>query len=94
MKLQRTYGTRERQPTGHESREGTILVLSAVVLVVVLAFVSFTVDFGMITVTKGQLQNAADSAALAATQELVRSYGPGSTVSASTAATRLANRFA
>lgn len=87
MKTHRCNRIRVQQPDRTESRKGAILVLAAVVLVVVLAFVSFTVDFGMITVTKGQLQNAADSAALAATQELMRSFGPGSTVSGSTAAT-------
>lgn len=91
MRAHRIDSSRVNQPDRHESRKGTILVLSAVMLVVVLAFVSFTVDFGMITVTKGQLQNAADSAALSATQELMRSYGPGSTVSSSTAASSAQN---
>ncbi len=70
-----------------KTRKGAILVLSAFVLTIILTFAAFTVDFGMITVTKGQIQNAADSAAHAAALELSRSFGPGSTVTAGTAAT-------
>lgn len=47
--------------------------------------VTVAVDFGLINVTKGQIQNAADSAALAAMQELVKGIGPGATVSSNTA---------
>lgn len=66
-------------------RRGAILVLSVFVLAIVMGFAAFTVDFGMITITQGQLQNAADSAAHAATLELSRSFGAGATVSNSTA---------
>tara|TARA_R110002072_G_scaffold303142_1_gene495868 strand:- start:152983 stop:154152 length:1170 start_codon:yes stop_codon:yes gene_type:complete len=54
-------------------REGGILVLSAAVLVMVLAFASFTVDIGWIALTLAQMHNACDAAALAGATEL----GPG-----------------
>lgn len=57
-------------------RRGGILVLAAVMLVVVIAFAAFTIEYGMITVTQGQLQNAADSASHAAMLEYSRSIGP------------------
>ena len=45
---------------------GVIIVLSAVMLVVVCAMLALAVDVGYIMLTRGQLQNTADSAALAA----------------------------
>ena len=48
-------------------------MLSAGVLVMVLAFASFTVDIGWITLTLAQMHNACDAAALAGATEL----GPG-----------------
>ncbi len=60
------------------NRKGAILVIAAVLISVVLAFAAFTVDFGMITVTKGQVQNAA-------TQELLRAFGPDASLSAAEA---------
>jgi Ca-activated chloride channel family protein len=46
-------------------RRGSMIVLSALLLVVVIAFVAFAVDLSFISMTKSQLQNAADSASLA-----------------------------
>ena len=66
-------------------RKGSVLPLAAIAMTVVLTFAAFTVDFGMITMTKGQAQNAADSAAHAAALELSRSFGPGATVSSEAA---------
>ncbi|MDA1014796.1 MAG: Tad domain-containing protein [Planctomycetota bacterium] len=59
-----------------ERRAGTILVLAAALLVMVFAFVTFTVDVGYITLTKSKLQSATDSATFAAAQELSRGLGP------------------
>ncbi len=39
--------------------------MSAILLVVVFAFVAFTIDVGQLAMTKGELQNAADSASMA-----------------------------
>ncbi len=51
-------------------RRGAIAALSAVIMVVMLGFVAFTVDVGYIQLTKTQLQTAADAAALAAAMEI------------------------
>ena len=57
-------------------RRGSILVLSAAMLVAIFAFTSFTVDVGLITVTKAQLESAADASSLAASLELSQGLGP------------------
>lgn len=56
-----------------ELRRGNILALTALFLSAVLAFTAFTVDIGFITLTKTQMQAAADAAALAASMELTSS---------------------
>ncbi len=61
-------------------RRGTILILTVAMLLITLGIAAFTVDFGVLNVTKGQIQNAADSAAHAASQELVKALGPGATL--------------
>ncbi len=58
-------------------RRGVVLVFAAVMLLISFAFAAFVVDFGMVTLTKGQMQNAGDAAAHAATLEIARSFGPG-----------------
>ena len=60
--------TEKRSPS--ENRRGVIIVLSAILLVVMLGFVAFTVDIGNVQLTRTQLQSAADAAALAAAIEL------------------------
>jgi len=55
------------------------------VIAITFAFAAFTVDFGMIALTKAQMQNAADSSAHAAVQEVARSFGPGREISVSDA---------
>ncbi|HUQ71229.1 MAG TPA: pilus assembly protein TadG-related protein [Planctomycetaceae bacterium] len=52
------------------SRRGTIIVLAAFCLVIVMAFVAFSVDWGYIVVTESELQNAADSGALSGARTL------------------------
>lgn len=54
-------------------REGSIIVLSAAVMIMVLAFASFTIDIGWIALTLAEMHNACDAAALAGATEL----GPG-----------------
>lgn len=93
--------SRLRTPSSRrEHRRGTVIVLSTVFLVVVLGIAAFTVDIGLINVTKGQAQNAADSGAHAAMQSLVQAFGPGALVSsksasddAATKATSMVARF-
>jgi len=68
------------------NRRGTVLVLAVAMMLVVFGIAAFTVDIGMLNVTKGQIQNAADSAAHAAMQDLIQSIGPGATMTSQTAA--------
>ena len=49
-----------------------ILPLAAVLLVLVFAFLAFSIDVGFMAMTKGELQNAADAGALAGAAELPR----------------------
>ncbi len=51
-------------------RRGTILVLTAVLMIVLLGFVALTVDSGFVQLTRTQLQSAADAAALSGAMEL------------------------
>lgn len=69
---------------GPVSRRGVIVVLLAIAIVAILAFVVFTVDVGYLTVTQTQLQNAADSAALGSAMNLLQGYGPGATMNLAT----------
>lgn len=68
------------------SRKGGILVLSAACIVVLCALTAFAVDIGYITLTKAQLQNASDAAALAGAADLTSGLGWQNT-SAATAET-------
>lgn len=52
-------------------RRGAITVLSAILLTVMLAFVAFTTDVGLVFLTRTQLQATADASALAGTMELL-----------------------
>lgn len=56
---------RHGPPQRPQRRRGAILVVSAVLLVAMFGFLSFTVDIGYITLVRTQLQNAADAAAIA-----------------------------
>lgn len=70
---------RLRRPTlrwvGQQSRKGSILVLATGCVVIVLAFTAFAVDIGYISMTKAQLQNATDAAALAGASDLSSGLG-------------------
>lgn len=57
-------------------RRGTILVLTAVLMVVLLGFVALTVDNGFIQLTRTQLQSAADASALSGAMELSGTEDP------------------
>lgn len=67
----------------YRSRKGAILALTTVMLVVMFALLAFAIDLGYLQVAKTELQRTADSAAIAATWELINS-DPGKTVSQST----------
>ncbi len=52
------------------SRQGIVLVLTCLLVPVLLAFVALSVDTGLMTMTLTRMQNAADAASLAASQEI------------------------
>jgi Flp pilus assembly protein TadG len=54
-----------------QTRRGAIAPLAAVSLVLLLAMVAFSIDISYVGLTRAQLQNAADSAALAGVQQLM-----------------------
>jgi hypothetical protein len=51
-------------------RKGAVAVIVAVLLVVLIGFIALAVDVGYIMVTRNELQNVADAAALAGAREL------------------------
>uniref|UniRef100_A0A7C4QUR7 VWA domain-containing protein n=1 Tax=Schlesneria paludicola TaxID=360056 RepID=A0A7C4QUR7_9PLAN len=51
-------------------RKGVFLVVAALCLIACLTLVAFSVDLGMVTLTKTKMQNATDAAALAAAMEI------------------------
>src|SRR6516165_4736431 len=61
-------------------RRGAMVVIIAAALLMIFAFVAFTVDVGWLTVTKTQLQNASDAAALGSAMNLIKGFGPGATM--------------
>jgi len=67
------------------ARRGSILVLVAIMLVVLLAFVAFAIDLGAIADARAQCQNAADAAAVAGARAL-NGLSAGNLASASASA--------
>jgi Flp pilus assembly protein TadG len=60
-----------RQRHFRRKRRGNILVLSAVLMVMMMAMLAFAVDLGYLYVARGEMQRSADSAALAAAWDLI-----------------------
>jgi hypothetical protein len=52
------------------NRQGAVMVLACVCLILTVGFLAFSIDFGYIVVTEGEPQSAADSAALSAAAAL------------------------
>lgn len=52
-------------------RRGNVVVLSAILLVVMVALVAFAVDVGLMTMTRTEMHRATDAAALAGASELI-----------------------
>ena len=69
----RFFGRRRSNRQRLTNRNGSIITLSAGVLVMILAFTAFTVDIGWITLARAQMRNACDAAAFAGATE----FGPG-----------------
>jgi Flp pilus assembly protein TadG len=57
-------------PSQHAARRGVMLVVVAVCLIAVMAFVASSVDVGYMVVTESELQNAADAGALSGAKEI------------------------
>lgn len=53
-----------------KSERGSVVVLVAAGMVMLMGFAAFAIDIGMMTIEKSRLQNAVDAAALAGAQEL------------------------
>jgi Putative Flp pilus-assembly TadE/G-like len=60
------------EPAGRRSERGVILVQVALMILVLVAGATFVVDYGILWVSRGQAQNAADAGALAGA--LARAY--------------------
>lgn len=81
-------------------RRGVIVVLTAFLLTVLFAFLALSVDTGRVVLTETQMQNAADAASLAASQEIqaaVHSAGQGvgsATIDANSIAVEAAREMA
>jgi Flp pilus assembly protein TadG len=60
-------------------RSGAIAVLMAVMLVMMFGMMAFAVDLGFIAMVRTELQSSADSAALAATMDLLKDHTSNST---------------
>jgi hypothetical protein len=58
-----------RSTTRHRQR-GAVIITVALLLLFLLGFIGFALDFGRLFIVKGELQTAMDSCALAAAQEL------------------------
>jgi Flp pilus assembly protein TadG len=78
-----------------DRRRGAVVVLLAILMIPLLAMVAFAVDMAWMTLTKADLQNAADSAALAGAGQLmsgyVQYYLPGQTQQSSILSTTQTN---
>jgi len=69
----------QHSPRRDQKRAGNIVVLSAAAIVMIFGFAAFTIDVGYISLTKAQLQAAADASALSAAIELPPALGLGPT---------------
>jgi Flp pilus assembly protein TadG len=76
-----------RLPTNRKRRRGATLVLMVIMMVVLLAFVALALDLGYAMVVRNQLQNAADSTALAGTSQVLEPLQLGGTPNLSAAIT-------
>src|SRR5438094_10497901 len=68
-------------------RRGSVLALTAVLMVVLIAFLAMAIDVGYLYTMRAELQRSADSAAIAATWELMDKNGKTGTETASSLTT-------
>src|SRR5215510_5604156 len=75
----------ERGTRRWQDRRGVIVVLTAFLLTVLFAFLALAVDTGRVVLTETEMQNAADAASLAASQEIQAAvYAAGQGVGSAT----------
>jgi Flp pilus assembly protein TadG len=74
---------KRRYKNSNRSRHGTVAVLSCFLMIGMLGLVAFAVDLGYLANSQTELQRAADSAALAACNELHYGGTPGTPVNLS-----------
>jgi Flp pilus assembly protein TadG len=71
-----------------QKRRGTIAIMSAVLAIVMLAMVAFSVDVGYVLTAKEELQRTADASALAACWDYGKSLSKGQTYTVATQTAR------
>ena len=76
QKLKKQYVSRQ-----HRNRRGAVLVLAAIMMFMMLAFLAFTVDTGYLASSKGEIRRSADAAAIAGCWELFDDLVQGKTQS-------------
>lgn len=64
-----------RRRRGRQKRRGTIIVLSAILMIMMMGLLAFSLDTGYVYVNRATLQKAADSAAIAAVISLSPEIG-------------------
>lgn len=65
------------------NRQGSVMILTVGLMIMLFAFTALAVDIGYITLTRAQLQKSADAAALAANLELYSGWGLSATKTSS-----------
>ena len=60
--------------TNRHDRKGSVVVLVAILLPLFIALIAFAVDYGVIVVSRHELQNAADAASISTLETLVRNH--------------------
>jgi Flp pilus assembly protein TadG len=80
-----------RLPMHSKRRRGATLVLMVVMMVVMLSFIALALDLGYAMVVRNQLQNAADSTALAGTSQVLDPLQLGGTPNLSSAISSAVN---
>jgi Flp pilus assembly protein TadG len=78
-------------------RKGNVLVMTALLMTVLIAFLAFAIDVGYVYAVRAELQRSADAAAIAAAWELIDKDGKAgtqTTTGLTTTATGKASQFA
>ncbi|MFH1679054.1 MAG: pilus assembly protein TadG-related protein [Candidatus Eisenbacteria bacterium] len=85
-------GEQRRRARGLSGERGSTLIFLAIVLGAILAIAALTIDISLLLLTRVQLQNAADAAALAGAADMAQSGGSQSEARAAAIRLAAANR--